>query len=161
IVVHASMSDRLVGLDDLPLVSTVVVVGGALVAGLPGRVLSVDDFLDGAKPARDVEGPIYRDVAMVLFTSGTTGPSKPVLVPWSVVYQFWSWVPADTLAAGESVYGPLPIAHNSGRSCLNYALAVGGTYTYRDRFSGSEFWADVRRFDCRTAALVGPMTAFL
>jgi crotonobetaine/carnitine-CoA ligase len=77
------------------------------------------------------------------------------------VYQFWSWVPSDTLTEGEAVYCPLPMAHNSGRSCINYALATGATFVFRERFSGATFWDDVREHDCRAAAIVGPMTAFL
>src|SRR5690606_28510645 len=118
-------------------------------------------FLDGAEPAHDLDGPRYRDLAVVLYTSGTTGPSKPVLLPWANVYQFWSWVPDDTIGEGEALYCALPVVHNSGRSSLNYALSSGATFAYRERFGGTAFWDDVRRYDCKTAALVGPLTAFL
>ena len=161
LVVDASLADRLQGLDELPALRTTIVLGAAAPDGMPGEVLSGADFFAGVEPAVDLEGPVYRDVAMVLFTSGTTGPSKPVLVPWSVVLQFWSWVPDDTLGEAEALYGPLPIVHNSGRSAMNYALSRGATFVHRERFSGTDFWADVRRFNCRAAALVGPMTAFL
>src|SRR5690606_29534781 len=92
---------------------------------------------------------------------GTTGVSKPVLVPWANVFQFWSWVPDDTISEGESVYCPLPVVHNSGRSCLNYTLAHGATFVFRERFSGTTFWDDIRSHDCKAASLVGPLTAFL
>jgi carnitine-CoA ligase len=161
LVVHAALADRLCGLAALPDLATVIVVGGQAPHGIPGRVLEEAEFLDGATALMDLDGPIYRDIALVLFTSGTTGPSKPVQVPWSVVYHFWSWVPDDTIGEGEALYGPLPLAHNSGRSCMNYALSRGATFVYRERFSGTEFWDDIRRFDCRVAALVGPMTSFL
>jgi crotonobetaine/carnitine-CoA ligase len=118
-------------------------------------------FLDGVEPAVDLDGPLYRDVSLILFTSGTTGPSKPVLVPWANVYAFWSGVPDDALNAGEAVYCALPMAHNSGRSAFNYAMAEGATFVFRERFSGTTFWDDVRRHDCVVAALVGPMTALL
>src|SRR5690606_15196554 len=98
LVVDEQFADRLAALDPLPELRTVVVVGDA--DGVPHdrgyEVLTVEQFLDGATPAEGLDGPVYRDVAVVLFTSGTTGPSKPVLVPWANVYQFWSWVPDDT-----------------------------------------------------------------
>jgi crotonobetaine/carnitine-CoA ligase len=53
------------------------------------------------------------------------------------------------------------MAHNSGRSCINYALATGATFVFRERFSGAALWDDVRAHNCVAAALVGPMTAFL
>jgi crotonobetaine/carnitine-CoA ligase len=153
LVVAEAFAERLRDLDPLPGLREIVVVPAT---GAPA-------FLAGVEPAPvdELTGPVYRDIAVLLFTSGTTGPSKPVLVPWANIYQFWSWVPEGTLLEGESVYCPLPMAHNSGRSCLNYALATGGTFVFRERFSGTTFWADVRAHDCVAAALVGPMTALL
>ncbi|HEX7095937.1 MAG TPA: AMP-binding protein [Acidimicrobiales bacterium] len=162
LVVDASFASRLAELPPLPELRTVVVIGDADLDRSRGYdVVTLEEFLDGATPPDDLVGPVYRDVAVVLFTSGTTGPSKPVLVPWANVYQFWSWVPEDTLHEGEALYCPLPVVHNSGRSSLNYALVRGATFVYRERFSGTAFWDDVRAHDCKAAALVGPLTAFL
>ena len=52
----------------------------------------------------------------------------------------------------------MPMFHNSGRSAFNYAIVRGARFVTRDRFSATAFWDDVRATDCRTAALVGPMT---
>ena len=84
-----------------------------------------------------------------------------MITPWAVMYQFWSWVPDDALAAGEGVYCTMPMFHNSGRSAFNYSLVSGARFVTRDRFSAAAFWDDVRTTDCRTAALIGPMTALL
>ena len=96
-----------------------------------------------------------------MFTSGTTGPSKAVITPWAVMYQFWSWVPDDTLAPGDGLYCTMPLFHNSGRSAFNYAMVRGARFVLRERFSATEFWDDVRATGVTTAALVGPMTALL
>jgi crotonobetaine/carnitine-CoA ligase len=40
-------------------------------------------------------------------------------------------------------------------------MACNARFVIRDRFSASDFWADVSATDCVTAALVGPMTALL
>jgi carnitine-CoA ligase len=148
---------------------TTVVVAREFAAQFDGRfdgklrVVVVDDtdLWHGDEPATDLAGPEYRDVHSLMFTSGTTGPSKAVITPWAVVYQFWSWVPDDTLAPGDGLYCAMPLFHNSGRSAFNYALVCGGRFVIRDRFSASEFWDDVRATGCTTAALVGPMTALL
>ncbi len=118
-------------------------------------------ILERVEPLSDVPGPEYHDVAALLFTSGTTGPSKPVVIPWATVYQNWSWVPEDALGVGEAVYCAMPIFHNSGRAALNSALVRGACFVFREKFSGSEFWNDIRRHDCIAASLVGPMTALL
>ncbi len=112
-------------------------------------------------PSAAWPGPEYRDIHSLMFTSGTTGPSKAVITPWAVMYQFWSWVPDDAVAAGEGVYCTMPMFHNSGRSAFNYALVCGARFVTRDRFSATAFWDDVRATDCRTAALIGPMTALI
>lgn len=113
-----------------------------------------------ASPA-DLPGPEYRDIAAILFTSGTTGPAKPVLVPWAMIHQNWAWAPEDAIAEGEFAYCAMPMFHNSGRSALNGCLVRGGSFVFREQFSGTHFWDDIRKHDCRLASLVGPMTALL
>jgi carnitine-CoA ligase len=117
--------------------------------------------LDVGTPAEELVGPQYHDVHSLMFTSGTTGPSKAVITPWAVMYQFWSWVPDDALAPGDGLYCAMPLFHNSGRSAFNYAMACNARFVLRDRFSATDFWSDIRATGCVTAALVGPMTALL
>ncbi len=149
---------------ELPLLERVVILGDAPRArglDLPFEIVTGDALLAGAEPAFDLPGPVYRDIAAMLYTSGTTGPSKGVLVPWALLYDFWSWVPEDALRRGEAVYCAFPLVHNSGRSCFNSALVRGARFVFRERFSAASFWDDVRRAQCQTACLVGPMTALL
>jgi crotonobetaine/carnitine-CoA ligase len=161
---------------DLADVTTVVVAPehqgavAAVATELPGlaRIIVLDDggraallAGGGGASALDADGPEYRDIHSLMFTSGTTGPSKAVITPWAVMYQFWSWVPDDTLDQGEGLYCTMPLFHNSGRSAFNFAMTRGARFVIRDRFSTEHFWGDVRSHDCVTAALVGPMTGFL
>jgi crotonobetaine/carnitine-CoA ligase len=129
------------------------------------RIVVLDDAtrarFDAAAPATELAGPSYHDVHSLMFTSGTTGPSKAVITPWAVMYQFWSWVPDDALGAGDGLYCAMPLFHNSGRSAFNYAMSRHARFVIRDRFSATDFWSDVRATGCLTAALVGPMTALL
>lgn len=164
LVVDPSFLERVVDvIDDVPGLTTVVVLGPVdpVARERLARVRIVDrDALLGA-PALDPvpAGPEYHDVHSLMFTSGTTGPSKAVITPWPVMYQFWSWVPGDTLAPGDGLYCTMPMFHNSGRSAFNYAMVRGARFVLRERFSATEFWADVRATGVTTAALVGPMTA--
>jgi crotonobetaine/carnitine-CoA ligase len=138
--------------DELPALRTVLVLDDEGRAAL-GAASEAD-------PTAPTDGPEYRDIHSLMFTSGTTGPSKAVLTPWAVMYQFWSWVPDDTLGPGDGLYCTMPLFHNSGRSAFNYAMVHGGRFVIRDRFSTAHFWDDVRATGCVTAALVGPMTGF-
>lgn len=123
-------------------------------------VVAEEDFLD-VSPATDLEGPVYSDIGALLYTSGTTGRSKGVRVPWATIYHMWSWAPADALGEGEGLYCAFSMFHNSGKSSLNQVMARGGRFVWRDRFSAAEFLDDVRRNDCAAAAVVGPMLAYL
>jgi crotonobetaine/carnitine-CoA ligase len=151
----------------LPLLTTAIVVDAdpdALdlrTGGARLRVVGATEFAGHAVPAPELTGPADHDTACLLFTSGTTGPSKAVITPWAVVYQNWSWVPDDTLAPGQALYCPMPLFHNSGRGAFNFAMSRGGTLVLRDKFSATSFWSDIKDYDCRVAATVGPMTAVL
>jgi len=158
LLVSAELIDELEPVrGDLPQLGTVIVVGGHHLGDL-----SVETLLLNAAPIEPGAGPDPWDVACLLFTSGTTGPSKAVVTPWGgVLWQMWSWVPGDTLARGGALYNALPLFHNSGRAGFNYALAVGARFVFRDKFSGTQLWDDVRRTRCTAIALVGPMMALV
>lgn len=165
LVIDGEYIDRLAEVSgELPTLETVVVVGETPshhVAELPFRVVALDEFLADVPPLGDLPGPEVHDTAALLFTSGTTGPSKAVISPWGVIHSIWSWVPDDGLGAGEAVLCSLPMFHNSGRSGFVNAMARGATFVYRDKFSASNFLSDVRRHGCVIASIVGPMASVL
>ena len=163
LIIAAEYVDRLAPIaDQLPQLQRVIVVDGdADTSGLAIEVVDGDALHASATARYDLDGPTYRDIACIMYTSGTTGPSKGVLASWAVVYQMWSWVPEDAIAPGEALYGTLPMFHNSGKSGFTSVMKRGGHYVTRDRFSAATFWDDIRAHNCVSAAIVGPMTAFL
>ena len=125
---------------------------------LPFTVLTRDAFLDSVEPATDLEGPSYRDIAAIIYTSGTTGPSKGVLVPWAELY----WFDLDEDANEEgALYAYLPPYHVSGKVSLYQASKRRSRLVIRDGFSLSEFWNDIRRYDCNMVGLLGPLARLL
>jgi carnitine-CoA ligase len=161
IVIGSGYLDRLAEVaGDLPMVERVITVGTGELCQLPVDMVTAEEFLSGSVE-RDFEGPIYRDVAAILYTSGTTGPSKGVVTPWAMIYQMSSWVPADAVEATEALYCAMPMFHNSGKTGLNTSLVRGARFVMRDKFSATTFWDDVRATSCVSATLMGPMTALL
>lgn len=162
-VVGASLLPELLAVADrVPALRQVVVVGGSPSEGGDAGLELADEagFLDVA-PATDLTGPAYHDIGALLYTSGTTGRSKGVQVPWSAVYHMWSWAPADAFGEDEGLYCAFSMFHNSGKSSLNQTMVRGARFVWRDRFSAAEFLDDVRKGNCVAAAIVGPMLAYL
>ena len=164
IVVSPDLIDRLseVAPDSSDL-RLVVVLDDAW-SGLPVgalRTVGSAEMLAAGPPPTEPFRPELHQTAMFLFTSGTTGPAKAVVIPWAASHSHWSFVPDDMLAAGEALYAPVAMFHNSGIGALQYVVWRGGRLVLRDKFSVTAFWDDVRRTGAVSAGLVGPMTAVL
>ena len=121
---------------------------------------SAADLLAAGTPVEPAR-PELHDTAMFLLTSGTTGPSKAVVIPWAASHSHWSWVPADMLGPGDALYVPVAMFHNSGIGALQFVVWRGGRLVMREKFSATAFWDDIRRTGAVAAGVVGPMTAVL
>ncbi len=156
----AAVADRLTNLE----VVVVPDLGPATIAPppLPFRVLGRDEFLAGATPARDLPGPEYHDVSAVIYTSGTTGASKGVLVPWAGLYDLNGMLPSDIITGADSgYYSVYPAYHVAGKAAMYAAYVHGARLVFRESFSLSNYWDDIRRYDCEFGGLVGPMVAMM
>nr|WP_272914503.1 AMP-binding protein [Ornithinimicrobium cavernae] len=88
------------------------------------------------------------DLQAIMYTSGTTGPSKGVMVPHSQTLAYaHEWMRCVGLSADDVIYCPLPLFHTIGHSLgIVPAAVMGIPIVVRDRFSASAYWDDVRRF---------------
>jgi crotonobetaine/carnitine-CoA ligase len=118
-------------------------------------------FADDAIAAKDLEPAAYHDIACMIYTSGTTGPSKGVLMPWGELHQFVMALPDNIISAGGSHYLCLPVFHVSGKSGIYICAQHDARLVVRDTFSLTEFWNDVRKFECTSTGLIGVMASFL
>ena len=112
---------------------------GRLLAGLGSiATVGVADVPSGGRPGSEVAvGP--RDIALLAYTSGTTGRPKGVPLTHGRLaasirsaMAAWRWSADDVLAHA------LPLYHQHGLSGLHAALIAGGTVHVRSRFSAAD-----------------------
>ncbi|MFI6393588.1 AMP-binding protein [Nonomuraea sp. NPDC050540] len=159
VVVHADLADRLAGLD-LAGVEHVVVAGGPC-APLPGVAAHGVAVLHPAELEEPEECPAQPwDPYAVIFTSGTTGPSKGVI---SSYVHLWATVTAveEHLSADDRCLTSLPIFHGGGLQDIAGALIVGASVVLVESFDTSSFWDVIERTGATCCTLLGVMATFL
>lgn len=156
VVIDAEYVDRL-PLDRLPGVTRIVVRGG------DGPADSVTfSSLRGLDSTEPRAGVLFSDLQAIMYTSGTTGPSKGAMVSHSLALT----CAYDSLNFldrwGKTTYCPLPLFHAAGLwDGVLSALLSGGSIAVVERFSASRFWDDVRYFGAQVAMSVFSMIPIL
>jgi crotonobetaine/carnitine-CoA ligase len=151
----------------------VVVVVGDVGAGWPShlRVVSSDALVadavtsgeDAGAPWPDNARAVWNAPACILYTSGTTGPSKGVVVTQHYLVTAARIVAdAYALAPGDVTYGAVPLFHFSGMLGSVLAAVVAGSSAVVDRrFSVSATWDRVRQYGATGVIAVGAMILML
>jgi carnitine-CoA ligase len=102
------------------------------------------------------------DTAAILYTSGTTGPSKGVCCPHA--QYFWWGVNSARLLdirEGDVLCTTLPLFHVNALGSFYQALLTGSTLAVEPRFSASRFWDTIIGHDARVTYLLGAMVPIL
>ncbi len=138
-----------------------------------GETISTPESMEDLQPLLDVssdENPdVYppitsKDTLEYIYTSGTTG------MPKATVLTQKKWLQTGYGTGGfmlngipdDIQYCCLPLYHNSG---INLAwggtIMTGGTIALRRKFSASEFWNDVRKFNASSFVYIGELCRYL
>jgi carnitine-CoA ligase len=134
--------------------------GSAVSSELPDA-WAISDVPPAGEPiAAHPAGP--GEIAAILYTSGTTGPSKGVRCPQAQFY-WWGVLMSESLriVEGDVMYTCLPLFHTNALNAFVQALVSGATFVLGERFSASRFWARVAAADADVTYLLGAMVSIL
>ena len=166
LVSRADLLDRLAELPSLGDVERVLVVGAqddlpASAAGVP--VERFEDWLEGHPSDAPAPFPEGHEVALIQFTSGTTGRSKGVVYPHQFLF-LYSAMLTDSLGRtrDDVLTTPLPLFHVAALHIIaNSALHAGCTAHLKSRFSATAYWEQVAEDGATFSILLGPMAAII
>ncbi|WP_083464279.1 ATP-dependent acyl-CoA ligase [Prosthecomicrobium hirschii] len=126
------------------------------IAGVP-----VTPWPERAEPVAAADlGP--GDSLAILYTSGTTGPSKGVMCPHAQYY-WWGHNTADLLEIGpdDVLATTLPLFHINALNTFAQALVTGARMHLEPRFSASGFWPAMVAAGATRVYLLGAMVPIL
>ena len=131
----------------------------------PVHDIVVQEFEDLLKAPADLprEAPAFNALAMLMFTSGTTGPSKAIMythahfIYWGSDVAYHHEYTPDDIA-----YVFLPLFHgNALLGSTMGSLMAGASIALTTRFSTSKFWEHIRTSGATVFNGVGAVTNFL
>jgi acyl-CoA synthetase (AMP-forming)/AMP-acid ligase II len=139
------------------------------VAPLPRRVAVVTVAPDHVPPiadasaANDPPPPKPDDLALLMYTSGTTGVPKGVMLTQANLAANAQAISAEHgLKAGDRVLAVLPLYHiNAFAVTMLAPLVAGGSLAMPPRFSAARFWAQARGHGCTWLNVVPTMISYL
>jgi crotonobetaine/carnitine-CoA ligase len=132
-----------------------LVVVDADVADSPLSVMGREAFLGGAVQGGDLDLPAPWDIMAVLFTSGTTGPSKAVRLPWAQIHAMSTGTyPLEDLGPDDVIYNPGPTYHVGAKVFPFIAALCGGRHVMRPFISRTASPEEYLRFGVTTGAVV-------
>jgi carnitine-CoA ligase len=165
VICEGAYLDRIRTVIDARLALKTVLYRGAIDGALPAarvRIAPLDDHRgNDDAPLRDKPQP--SDLACLIYTAGTTGPSKGCMLS----YNFMCNLARLQLRAGPATEGdvtitPLPLFHMNA-VCVGVLsnILVGARVAIMPRFSVSNFWPEVERSGATIASILGGMGAML
>ena len=102
------------------------------------------------------------DPIAILYTSGTSGPSKGVICPHAQFF-WWGVLTGEALdiTPEDVLFTTLPFFHTNALNSMWQALLAGATFTFAERFSASRFWDQAKQAGATVTYLLGAMVHIL
>ncbi len=127
------------------------------------RLLTTETTSASPLPEDQVYPARPSDLACIMFTSGTSGPSKGVEMPHAHCVLFAiGTIENYRLTHADRFYICLPLFHANGLFMqLLACLAAGCLAIVREKFSASNWLTDIRQFEATHTNTLGAVAAFI
>lgn len=149
-------------LDRAPQIEWLWVLGAADDARQPPRPLrlrSFDRLLQAAVPELRIQVDDPADVMQIMYTSGTTGDPKGVVVRYARWGAVGNWSGFFGFRRDDRPYTGLSLTHgNAQLVTLASSLRLGMRAVFSRKFTKSRLWDIARKYGCTTFNLLGGMT---
>jgi crotonobetaine/carnitine-CoA ligase len=161
-VVHADLLPRLADVD-AALLHTVLVPRSPTSRSAAGvKILDWDRAHADAPPFTGPEVPHEPwDVLAVLFTSGTTGPSKAVPTTYVQHYSFQTAIHLGRIEPDDRFLVHSPMSHMTGVNGIYGALLLGLSAAVVRGFDTRRFWSTIAETGATSCSLIGSQLSFL
>lgn len=128
-----------------------------------GRDIEITEFSGERLTTSERRETTIDDLALYIYTSGTTGLPKAANVSHARVMQWSHWFAGMmNVQQVDRMYNCLPMYHSVGGVQATGAMLVGGgSVVIREKFSASQFWADIVRWDCTLLQYIGELCRYL
>lgn len=163
IITTADFIDRITSAHPYLESSSVIWVHGAGDAAHPRIDLELSHYPAELLTPRERRETVIDDLALYIYTSGTTGLPKAARVTHARIMQWSHWFAGMMQAVPEDrMYNCLPMYHSvGGVQAPGAILVAGGTVVIREKFSASECWSDILRWDCTLFQYIGELCRYL
>jgi long-chain acyl-CoA synthetase len=125
--------------------------------------VDAEEFIDAPDTVQHLASVAGEDDALMMYTSGTTGKPKGVVLGHRSVVAGGRFVSeAHRLTPSDRVMAVLPLYHINAQIVTATApLMHGGSLVLPHRFSASTFWEQVVRYGCTWINVVPTIIAYL
>jgi crotonobetaine/carnitine-CoA ligase len=165
VICEGAYLDRICTVIGDQLALKTVLYRGAIDGPLPAarvRIAPLDEHR-GNDDAPLLEKPQPSDLACLIYTAGTTGPSKGCMLSYNFMCNLARLqLRAGPAAESDVTITPLPLFHMNA-VCVGVLsnILVGARVAILPRFSVSNFWPEVERSGATIASILGGMGAML